>query len=78
MSQAFPAAKAEAGMCPRADLQGRVHGSLQGDLERPAGGPAQLPGPSHSCWQGVPGSKISLGLSTQAVPPLTLAGEALR
>ena len=65
-------------MYPGADLEGCAHGSLQGDLELPAGGQAQLPLPSHSCWQGVSRSKISLQLSTQAVPPLTLADEALR
>lgn len=73
-SQAFP--KAEAEVCPRADSEGRVQGSLQGDSELPTSSPVQLL-PSHNCWQGVSKSKISLQLSTQAVPPLTLAAGAL-
>lgn len=43
-----------------------------------AGSPAPLPG-SHSCWQGVPRSKISLLLSTQAAPrSLCQMGPAVR
>lgn len=66
----------------RTELEGCVQGSLQGDSELPAGSPAQHNTaqllPSHSCWQGVSRSKISLQLSTQAVPLLTLADGALR
>lgn len=66
-------------VAPRADLEGHIQGSLQGHSElRQAAGPSPVAGPSHSCWQGVSRSKISLQLSTEAVPPLTLADRALR